>query len=140
MPDEIDSDCLSHDAQSTLDEIKRLQADRAHRDARRTFFVEGVRNVVQAIENRFHIETLIYSEKLLIVPIARKLVRDRRRSGTPTLSVSPESFRQISTTHHASGVGAIVAQRWSPLHGASPRAGLCWVVLEAVRSEGTLAA
>ena len=35
-------------------------------------------------------------------------------------------------------MSAIVAQRWSPLHGASPRAGLCWVVLEAVRSEGNL--
>ena len=138
MPDEIHPDSPSPDTKSTLDEIRRLRADRAHRDARGSFFVEGVRNVVQAIENRFHIETLIYSEKLLIVPIARKLVRDRRRSGTPTLSVSPERFRQISTTHHASGVGAIVAQRWSPLHGTSPRAGLCWVVLEEVRFEGNL--
>ena len=76
MPDEIDSDRLSHDLRSTLDEIKRLQADRAHRDARRTFFVEGVRNVVQAIENGFHIETLVSSEKLLIVPIARPLAVD----------------------------------------------------------------
>ena len=138
MPDEIDSDCLSHDVRFTLDEIKRLQADRAHRDARRMFFVEGVRNVVQAIENGFHIETLVCSEKLLIVPIARKLVRDRSRSGTPTLHVSPEAFREISTTRHASGVGAIASQRWSPLHSASPRAGLCWVVLEGVRSEGNL--
>jgi len=136
MPDETRSDRLSHDVDFTLDEIKQLQADRAHRDARRTFFVEGVRNVVQAIENGFRIETLLYSEKLLIVPIARKLVRERCRSGTPTLHVSPETFRQISTTHRASGVGAIVSQRWSPLHGSSPRAGLCWVVLEEVRSEG----
>ena len=138
MPHEIHPDRNSPDARSTLDEIRRLQADRAHRDARRTFFVEGVRNVVHAIESGFHIETLVYSEKLLIVPIARRLVRDRCRSGTPTLHVSPEAFRQISTTPRASGVGAIVAQRWSPLHGASPRAGLCWVVLEAVRSEGNL--
>jgi hypothetical protein len=58
--------------------------------------------------------------------------------GHPDPPVSPETFRQISTTHHASGVGAIVAQRWSPLHGASPRAGLCWVVLEEVRSEGNV--
>ncbi len=97
-----------------------------------------MRNVVHAVESGFHIETLVYSEKLLIVPIARKLVRDRCRSGTPTLQVSPEAFRQVSATPRASGVGAVVAQRWSPLHGASPRAGLCWVVLEAVRSEGNL--
>src|SRR6185503_5174189 len=107
-------------------------------EARRTFFVEGVRSVVHAIESGFHIETLIYSERLLIVPIARRLIRDRCRSGTPTLHISPEAFRQVSTTPRASGVGAIVAQRWAPLHGASPRAGLCWVVLEAVRSEGNL--
>jgi TrmH family RNA methyltransferase len=138
MPHEIQPDRISPDARSTLDAIRRLQADRAHRDARRTFFVEGVRNVVHAIESGFHIETLVYSEKLLIVPIARRLVRDRCRSGTPTLHVSPEAFRQVSTTPRASGVGAVVTQRWSPLHGASPRAGLCWVVLEAVRSEGNL--
>ncbi len=138
MPHEIHPDRNSPDARSTLAEIKQLQADRAHRDVRRTFFVEGVRNVVHAIESGFHIETLVYSEKLLIVPIARRLVRDRRRSGTPTLQVSPEAFRQVSATPRASGVGAVVAQRWSPLHGASPRAGLCWVVLEAVRSEGNL--
>jgi TrmH family RNA methyltransferase len=102
------------------------------------FFVEGVRNVVHAIESGFHIETLVYSEKLLIVPIARRLVRDRCRSGTPTLEVTPEVFRQVSTTPRASGVGAVVAQRWSPLHSVSPKTGLCWVLLEAVRSEGNL--
>jgi hypothetical protein len=115
MPHEIHPDRNSPDARSTLDAIRRLQADRAHRDARRTFFVEGVRNVVHAIESGSHIETLVYSEKLLIVPIARRLVRDRCRSGTPALHVSPEAFRQVSTTPRASGVGAVVAQRWSPL-------------------------
>jgi RNA methyltransferase, TrmH family len=138
MTHKIQPGRISPASSSTLDAIKRLQADRAHRDARRTFLVEGVRNVVHAIESGFHIERLVYSEKLLIVHIARKLVRNRCRSGPPTLHVSPEAFRQISMTPRASGVGAVVGQRWSPLHGASPRAGLCWVVLEAVRSEGNL--
>lgn len=138
MPHETHPERIVPDVRSTIDEIRRLQADRAHRDARRMFFVEGVRNVVHAIESGFRIETLIYSEKLLIVPIARRLVRDQCRSGTPTLHVSPEDFRQVSTTPRASGVGAIVTQRWSPLHSASPKTGLCWVLLEAIRSEGNL--
>src|SRR5204863_7482833 len=96
MPHEIQPDWNSPDARSTLDAIRRLQADRAYRDARRTFFVEGVRSVVHAIERGLHIETLVYSEKLLIVPIARRLVRDRFRSGTPTLHVSLGAFRQVS--------------------------------------------
>ncbi len=126
------------DANSTLDEIGRLLTDRTHRDARRAFFVEGVRNVVHALECGFPIQTLVYSEKLLTVPIARRLVRDRCRSGTPTLRISPEEFRRVSTTPRASGVGAIVAQKWTPLHGVSPRSGLCWILLEKIRSEGNL--
>lgn len=136
MPHEINRDPTSPDARSTLDGIKRLQADRAHRDYHSTFFVEGVRNVVRAIENRFDVKTLVYTEKLLVVPIARQMIRQLRRSGTPTLPLSPETFRQISTARHASGVGAIVAQRWSRLHATSPSAGLCWVVLQDVRSQG----
>lgn len=133
----------SHDGghaglESTLLEIERLQRDRSHRDARRAFFIEGVRNAVQAIENGFRVETIISSDRLLIVPIARKLVREQRRSGVPTFQVSPETFRRVSMTERASGVGAIVTQRWSRLHSISPRAGLCWVVLEDVRSPGNL--
>jgi TrmH family RNA methyltransferase len=138
MPHENHADPLPPDTQSTLEEIQRLQADRAYRDACRSFFVEGVRSVVHALENGFPIKSLIYSEKLVIVPIARKLVRQRCRSGTPTLHLTPEAFRQVSTTPRASGLGAIVAQRWSSLHSVSPRAGLCWIVLEAVRSAGNL--
>src|SRR4051795_9976827 len=104
MPDETPSARNLPDVRPTLDEIGRLLINRSHREARRMFFVEGVRNVVHAIESGFHIETLVYSEKLLIVPIARRLVRDRRRSGTPTFEVTPEVFRQVSMTPRASGV------------------------------------
>jgi TrmH family RNA methyltransferase len=138
MPHESRPDRDQPESQSLLNEIGRLQADRAHREARGTFFVEGVRNVVQAIENGFPIEALVHSDRLLKVAIARRLVRERRRSGTPTLHVTSEDFRQISKTQHASGVGAVVGQRWSSLHSTSPKAGLCWVVLDAVRSEGNL--
>jgi hypothetical protein len=101
--------------------VRRLKADRAHRVSRRTLFVEGVRKVVHAIRSGFRIEALVYSKKLLIVHIARRLVRDRCRSGTPTLHFSTKEFRQVSTTPRACGMRAIVARRWSPLHGASPR-------------------
>lgn len=123
---------------SLLEEIERLQSHRAHRDSRRAFFVEGVRNVVQAVASGWHVEALIHSDILLNAAIARRLVREQRKSGTPTFHVSPETFRRVSRTEHASGIGAMVAQRWSPLHKVSPKAGLCWLVLETVRSEGNL--
>ena len=96
MPHEIHPDRNPPDPRATLAEITRLQSILAHRDASRNFFVEGVRNVVEAIENGFRIETLLVSDQLLTVPIARKLARQRRRSGVPTLPVAPEAFRQVS--------------------------------------------
>lgn len=122
----------------TIEEIERLQTDRSYRDLRRSFFAEGVRNFVQAVSGHLELRVIVSSERLLTAVIARKLVREQGRLGVPTLRVSPEVFRRVSRTRQASGVGAILTQRWTPLHKASPRAGLCWIVLENVRSAGNL--
>jgi TrmH family RNA methyltransferase len=128
----------SNDREQILAEVERLQSDRGRRDGRGAFFVEGVRNVVHAIEFGAPIETLICADRLLIVPTVRRLVRERQRQGTPCVSVSPEEFRRVSRTERASGIGAIVGQWWDRLHKVSPRAGLCWVALAEVRSPGNL--
>ena len=122
----------------TLAEIKRLQTDQRYRDANGLFFIEGVRNFVQVADNKFDIALILYSERLLIAPLARKLVRRFRRSGIPVVKVSPEEFRSISQMPRVSGVGAIVRQRWTLLDTISPKSGLCWVVLDQVRSDGNL--
>lgn len=126
------------EVKATLAQVKRLQSERAYRDRCGLFYVEGVRNFVQVVDNRFEISTIVHSEKLLTAPLARKLFRNVRRSGICSVSVSPEQFRQISQSDRASGIGAIVYQRWSQLQNVSPQAGLCWVVLETVRSPGNL--
>ena len=118
--------------------IKQLQRDRNYRDTQGTFFIEGVRNFIRVADCHLEIETILYSEKLLIAPLARKLVRQFRRSGTPTVRVSPEQFRSISQTDRASGIGAIVKQHWLPLKSTTPHAGLCWIVLDRIRSPGNL--
>jgi TrmH family RNA methyltransferase len=58
--------------------------------------------------------------------------------GTPTINITPEQFRRISSTERASGIGAIVRQQWSNLKQISPQAGSYWVALETVRSPGNL--
>jgi TrmH family RNA methyltransferase len=76
------------------------------------------------------------SERLLTAPVARRLVGEHARQGTPCIRVSPEEFRRVSQAERASGVAAILTQRWHRLHKVSPRAGLCWVALAEVRSPG----
>lgn len=126
------------DKRDPFAEIHRLQFDRSYRDSRGCFYIEGVRNFVEAVDNQLEISRIIYSDKLLIVPLARKLVRQLRRSGIPTQRVTPEEFRSVSQTKRASGVGAIVRQRWQSLDDVWPLQGLCWIVLEQVRYAGNL--
>jgi RNA methyltransferase, TrmH family len=121
---------------ATLTKAKKLQTDRSYRDKQGCYYVEGIRNFVRVIDAKLDISTIIYSDKLLTVPIARKLVRNARRNGIPTVSLTPEQFRLISHTERASGVAAIVRQHWSKLTDISPDSGLGWLVLDLVRSAG----
>ena len=136
MHDEPESDFRHLDSAPALDRIKRLQDDRRYRDEHGLFFVEGIRNFVHAIDHRASLESLLYSEKLLIQPLARKLVRRLKRSGVPFARVSPEQFRSVSRSERASGVAAIVRQRVLRLESIKPANQECWTALSHVRSPG----
>jgi RNA methyltransferase, TrmH family len=124
------------EAAPTLTRIRKLQSDRRYRDQQRLFFIEGVRNFVQAIDQRLPIETLLYSEKLLTAPLARKFVRRLKRAGVPFVRVSPEAFRSISRAQHASGVAAILHQPIKTLDEIQLDRFSCWTVLGQVQSLG----
>jgi TrmH family RNA methyltransferase len=122
----------------TLSAIERLQRDRGYRDSRGLFFIEGVRNFIEAVDHRFPVDTLLYSEKLLINPLARKLVRRLKRAGVSFARVTPEQFRGVSKTERASGVAAILRQRVQKLAHINLNDQQCWTALSHVRSPGNL--
>jgi RNA methyltransferase, TrmH family len=137
----VDTRSFDHsrlDVEATLAQAQKLHKNRADRDASKLFYLEGVRNFISAVDQQLDIVTILFSEKLLTAPVARKLVRQSRRAGIPTISITPEQFRRISYTERASGIAAIVRQPWMKLSAVSPASGLCWVALEAVRSPGNL--
>ena len=120
----------------TLAHIARLQRDRRYRDTHGCFFVEGVRNFISTVDSGCTVEALLYSERLLTSPIARKLVRRLKRAGIPFARVSPEQFRPVSRTERASGVGVVLRQNLQALARVAPGDGPCWVVLSQVRAPG----
>ena len=61
MKDEHRADHRQLDVALTLTRIRKLQDDRRYRDQHRLFFIEGVRNFVEAVDHKFPIETLLYS-------------------------------------------------------------------------------
>lgn len=136
MHDEDGSDFRHIEIAPTLATIERLQQDRGYRDSRGFFFIEGVRNFIEAVDHRFSVDTLLYSEKLLINPLARKLVRRLKRAGVPFARVTPEQFRRVSRTERASGVGAILSQRVQRLDQVKLTDRGCWTALSHIRSLG----
>ena len=136
MHDEAGSEFRQLEIAPTLAAIERLQKDRGYRDTRGLFFIEGVRNFVEAVDHRFSVEALLYSEKLLIHPLARKLVRRLKRAGVPFARVTPEHFRRVSKTERASGVAAILRQRVQRLKQIRLNDRGCWTALSHLRSPG----
>lgn len=122
----------------TLAHAARLQRDRVYRDAHGQLFVEGVRNFVAALDHGHTVDALLYSERLLTAPLARKLVRQRKRAGVPFARLTPEQFRAISRAEHAAGVAAVLRQRIDTLANTAPGTAPCWVVLSQVRAPGNL--
>jgi TrmH family RNA methyltransferase len=116
----------------------RALCQRATRDREGQFWIEGIRHFVRACDARLQIDAVVQSETLLKSALADKLARRLAAEGVPRYRVSPEHFRTLSVADHASGIGAIVRQPWTPLERAEQRSGLCWIVVEQIRSPGNL--
>jgi TrmH family RNA methyltransferase len=138
MQNENTSEFRQLEIAPTLLTIERLHHDRSYRDSRGLFSIEGVRNFISAVDHRFSVDTLLYSEKLLIQPIARKLVRRLKRAGVPFARVTAEQFRRVSKTERASGVAAILRQRVLRLDQINLTDHTCWTALSHLRSAGNL--
>jgi TrmH family RNA methyltransferase len=138
MRDDACSDHLHLDTAPQLARVRRIQNDRPYRDWSGLFFIEGVRNFVQAVDHRFQFDTLLYSERLLISPLARKLARRLKRSGVPFARLTPEEFCSISCAERPSGIAAILRQRVRRLEHVQPASHDCWTALSDVRSPGNL--
>ena len=93
---------------------------------------------MQAVDAGLTFETVVISPILLQSDLADMLARRLQTQRVPRARLTPEQFRSISTTVRASGIGAIVRQHYSPLSSLDARAGLCWLVIERLRSPGNL--
>ena len=120
-----------------LNRVRHLRS-RTVRQQTGLHFIEGFRSFLQSADCAIPIDLLLYSEILAQNPAVQKTVRRLKREGTPVLRVSPEEFRSISEAPHASGIGAILRQHWTPLDRIDPRRGLCWVAVRWLRSPGNL--
>ena len=132
------NDRRSLDTGPTFSLIRSLVADRRIREDSGCIFVEGIRNFITALDHGWSVQTIVYSERLLIAPVARKWVRSLKRANTPYCRVTPEQFRSISCAQRASGIGAILRQKIIGLEQVAVHDRACWMAVGQIRTPGNL--
>lgn len=110
---------------------------RAARDGRGLFLADGVRFVLQAIEQGARLDRVIVCPELW-PPRGLNLVARLRRAGIPLLELTAPAYRSISLAHEPQGIAAVVHKEWTPLWHAHPVEGGCWVAVSELQSPGNL--
>jgi TrmH family RNA methyltransferase len=128
---------ISSSANPTVKQIRALR-QRKEREATGLCFVEGIRQVAEAIQSGALIERLVIAPELLASSFARALVQAQRDVGTPTLELSADVFAGISQKDGPQGLAAVVRQRWLPLSAARLVAPPGWVALVEPADPGNL--
>ena len=75
----------------TIKSIRKL-ADRKDRRQTGLFFVEGLRNVGEAVQQGWELETLVISPELLVSLFGQQLVEQAAVNGSTVLEVSADVF------------------------------------------------
>ena len=128
---------ITHYQHPAIQRIHRLR-HREDREQSGLYYIEGLRFVFQAVQQRASLEALVVCRPLLTHNRARRLVRRQRRLGVPVLHVTPRVMHQLTLANDPQGIGAVVRQRWEPLAHITPGDELCWIALHTVRSAGNL--
>lgn len=119
-------------APSVQEALSLLQ--RAVRDKRGEFLVEGLRNVNLALEYDA-LRTLFYSSR--VEQGERDLVERVRAQGVRCLRATPDAMRRLTQSEEPQNLVAMATRRPLKLEEVEAQKGL-WVALESVRKPGNL--
>jgi len=121
-----------------LDRVRSLQRSRKARETSSQFWIEGIRQFIQAFEAGIDFQTVMVSRKLLKNHLVQMMIEQLVARGVAWARISPEQFRSISICQRASGIGAIARQHWRSLDSTDADHGLCWLIIEHLRSPGNI--
>lgn len=121
-----------------VERVRRLTRDRDARVQEGACYVEGIRQVLSAIEGGHEIEAVIIDPSRLRSDVAWGAVARAQEHGAEQVTLSTADFERISSRDNPVGIAAIV--RWSarPLDQLIPSADGLYVVTDDVRDPGNL--
>lgn len=94
--------------------IKRLQRKK-YRQKEGAFYIDGLPQVLTAIEYHASIEVIVFCEKLLTHEAGQSAIAQQRAKAVPCVALSEDIFDSISHLNTPAGIGAIAKNTWRDL-------------------------
>jgi TrmH family RNA methyltransferase len=128
---------ITSTANPTIKQIRKLR-EKKERLQTGLFYIEGLRIVIEALQQGAEVECLVVAPDLLTSEFGWQKVEEENRRGIQVLQVGQAVFTSLASKENPQGIAAVVRQRWqdaSNLHLASQD---LWVALDSVADPGNL--
>jgi TrmH family RNA methyltransferase len=121
-----------------IERARTLQRDRAAREREGVCFVEGIRQVVSALQAGHELEALLVDPARLRSEVGWAAVAEAQERGAAYVTLKPEELARVSSRDNPVGIAALV--RWAPrpLRELQPQTDGLYLVTDDVRDPGNL--
>lgn len=128
---------ITSTANEQIKAIRKLR-DRKYRTESGTFYIEGIRIVLEALDVPERVKTLLFAPELMQSQMAEEAIQKAGADGVNILEVSQSAFESFSLKEGPMGLAAVVAQKWELLENIQPAKMGLWVGLDSVADPGNL--
>jgi len=120
--------------------IKQIRKLREKKERLHTglYFIEGLRIVIEALQQGAEVECLVVAPDLLTSEFGWEKVEEENRRGIQVLQVNKVVFSSLASKENPQGIAAVVRQRWQELASLSLASQDLWVALDSVADPGNL--
>ncbi|HZD11657.1 MAG TPA: RNA methyltransferase [Candidatus Binatia bacterium] len=128
---------ISSHRNAVVKRVRKLQ-QKKYRQREGAFFLEGIRVVLAALEQRAPVEMLIYAPELLTSNLALQAIEEQRALGREVVATTADIFRSLSGRDNPVGLGAVVSARIEALESLHVSQRDIYVAVEDISDPGNL--
>jgi len=125
---------ITSTANPTIKLIRKLH-EKKERLQTGLFYIEGLRIVIEALQQGAEVECLVVAPDLLTSEFGWQRVEEENRRG---LQVSQGVFTSLASKQNPQGIAAVVRQRWQDASSLRLASQDLWVALDSVADPGNL--